>query len=203
MTVDNTEAIKHLISGCESGEFYMLQIMHRTKDGINPYSPDLNREQIIKTYFVTGPEYLDHKMPEIKVLCETFNARAVINLNKKSWKQISQKTLGLLSEVFTKEKYKNVKSIVETAAGQTGACDGDKKWLIDVDTKDEQEVVKVITALKDCSPHFESNLKGVIDTLHGYHVITCPFDKQTFKERYQEKIDIHENNPTLLYYKEV
>ena len=199
MTIDNTEQIKSLISGCEKGEFYMLQIMHRTKDGINPYSPDLNREQIIKTYFVSGPEYLDHKMPEIKALCEMFNARAVINLNRKSWKQISVKTLNILSEVFTKEDYRSVKSIVETAAGQTGACDKDKKWLIDVDTKDDKEVAKVMSALKDCPPHFENNLQAVIPTLHGYHLITGPFNPKMFKERYQEKIDIHENNPTILY----
>ena len=32
----------------------------------------------------------------------------------------------------------------------------------------------------------------------GYHIITEPFNLQQFKEKYPD-IDVHKNNPTLLY----
>lgn len=40
---------------------------------------------------------------------------------------------------------------------------------------------------------------AVIPTLNGVHLITKPFNLQKFKELYP-LIDVHKNNPTLLYY---
>ena len=40
MIIDNTEQIKKLIAGCGKDEFYMLQILHRSKDGKTPYEPE-------------------------------------------------------------------------------------------------------------------------------------------------------------------
>ena len=39
MIIDNTEQIKKLISNCGKDEFYMLQVLHRAKDGKTPYEP--------------------------------------------------------------------------------------------------------------------------------------------------------------------
>ena len=40
MIIDNTEQIKKLIARCGKDEFYMLQILHRAKDGKTPYDPE-------------------------------------------------------------------------------------------------------------------------------------------------------------------
>ena len=40
MTIDNTEQIKKLIANCGKDEFYMLQVIHRAKDGKTPYEPE-------------------------------------------------------------------------------------------------------------------------------------------------------------------
>ena len=40
----------------------------------------------------------------------------------------------------------------------------------------------------------------VIDTLQGVHLITTPFNSKQFKETCKDLIDIHKDNPTLLYY---
>ena len=46
---------------------------------------------------------------------------------------------------------------------------------------------------------------GIIPTVNGYHLISNGFDRQQFSQKlmlYQlDQIDIHDNNPTLLYYK--
>ena len=129
MVIDNSYIIKNLIAGCSEDEFYMLQIIHRVKDGHTKYEPQdqKSNEQVIKTYYVSCPEYLDRKMEEIKDLCRMFNARAMFNLNRKSWKQVGLKQLELTAQALGKEGkeqkwWKTIKSTVESACGQTGAC---------------------------------------------------------------------------------
>lgn len=204
MIIDNTEQIKKLIANCDKDEFYMLQILHRSKDGKTKYEPADKKisQQTIKTYYISSPEYLDYKMSEIKDLCHLFNARAYINLNKKSWEQIALKSLEVLAQTIIKKEWHSIKSIIDTACGQTGACDKNKTWIVDVDTKDENMLKEVIDVIGKCEPLDVEKVVDVIPTLHGYHIISKPFNKMKFYENYSHSIDIHDNNPTLLYFKE-
>lgn len=204
MIIDNTEQIKKLIANCGKDEFYMLQILHRGKDGKTKYEPTDRKisQQTIKTYYISSPEYLDYKMSEIKDLCELFNARAYINLNKKSWEQIALKSLEILAQSIIKKEWHSIKSITDTACGQTGACDKNKTWIVDVDTKDEKTLREVIDAIGKCEPLDVEKVVDVIPTLHGYHIIAKPFNKVKFYGFYPSIMDIHDNNPTLLYFKE-
>lgn len=204
MVVDNTEQIKQLISNCEENEFYVVQILHRGKDGKTQFEPDDKKisVQTIKTYYISSPEYLEYKMKEIRVLCDVFNARAYINLNKKSWKQINLKSLELLARSISNEEYHNLKSLIDTACGQTGACDKNSSWIVDIDTKDMNEVHKIEDCINKCSSNYDINTIDIIPTLHGYHIISHPFNPMEFRKLYPENLDIHKNSPTLLYFKE-
>ena len=95
MKVDNFDLIKKHINTSGEGEFYMLQIMRRSKD--QKENGGKRKQKVIKSYFISSPEYLDSKRDEIVGLCEMFNARAYINLNKKSYKQVSLKALEILA----------------------------------------------------------------------------------------------------------
>ena len=206
MIIDNTEQIKKLIAGCGKDEFYMLQILHRAKDGKTPYEPEGKKisQQTVKTYYISSPEYLDYKMNEIRDLCKMFNARAYINLNKKSWRQISLKSLGILAGVISQadnnpDEWRSVKTIIDSACGQTGACDGNKTWVVDVDTKDESELERIKDVIRQCEPLNEEKIIAIVPTIHGYHLISKPFNKTKFANIYGLPLDIHDNNPTLLY----
>lgn len=197
MKIDNFDLIKkHIHTSDDRGEFYMLQIMRRTKD--QKGYEGKHRQSIVKTYFVSSPEYLDDKRDEIIGLCEMFNARAYINLNKKSYKQVSLKALEILATKIAHEDY-NIKSLFETAAGQTGACDGLKTWIVDFDSKDIEELEKVKMIINSVEPLGVDKIVETIPTRHGYHLITRPFNKKAFYEMYNESISIHDNNPTLLF----
>ena len=205
MIIDNTEQIKKLIARCGKDEFYMLQILHRAKDGKTPYEPEGKKisQQTVKTYYISSPEYLDYKMNEIRDLCKLFNARAYINLNKKSWRQISLKSLGILAGIIEKadsnpDEWRGVKTIVDSACGQTGACDKNKTWVVDVDTKDLSVLEEIKGIIGQCEP-LGDKIVATIPTLHGYHLITKPFNKAKFANVYGPPLDIHDNNPTLLY----
>ena len=208
MVIDNFEIIKSLLDAdTNNGEFYMLQIMYRGKDGASKFynlEKKRNKSRIVKTYYVSSAEYLDKKKDEIIALCDLFNARATINLNKKSWKQIVGKSIEILGHCVLKEEWHDAKSVIESACGETGACDNNKSWLVDVDTKNLQELKKIENIINyHCKPDNTDKIIATIPTVHGFHLITRPFNPQMFKGIYQKEIDIHDNNPTLLYYNAV
>ena len=197
MKVDNFDLIKKHINTSEDGnEFYMLQIMRRTKD--QKGHEGKHKQSIIKSYFISSPEYLEMKRDEIVKLCEMFNARAYINLNKKSYKQVSLKALAILAGKISQEDY-NIKTLFESAAGQTGACDGEKSWIVDFDSKDLVELEKIKDIINSVEPICENKIIETVPTRHGYHLITRPFNKKAFYEKYNSSIGLHDNNPTVLY----
>ena len=200
-TVDNFDQIKNLLSFNEDGEFYMIQIMQRGKDQNDGRSSSSVR--IIKSYFVESIEYLEDRRDEIKKLCEFFNARAVINLNKKNFKQVAMKGLEGMASLIAHEEYHKFRSVFESACGQTGACDKNKTWIVDVDTNSEDELLDIIGVLSQCEPIDVDKVVDIIPTPHGKHIITKPFNKKTFSAIYGKPIDIHDGTPTVLYYKDM
>ena len=196
MKVDNFDLIKKHIHSSDSNEFYMLQIMRRTKD--QKGYEGKHKQSIIKTYFISSADYLDSKRDEIVGLCEMFNARAYINLNKKSYKQVSLKALEILAGKIAHEEY-DIRSLFESACGQTGACDGQKTWIVDFDSKDLDELDRIKNIIDSIDPKGVSKIVETVPTRHGYHLITRPFNKKAFYEMYNKNLDIHDNNPTILY----
>lgn len=196
MKVDNFDLIKKHIHSSDNGEFYMLQIMRRTKD--QKGYEGKHKQSIIKTYFISSVEYLDSKRDEIVGLCEMFNARAYINLNKKSYKQVSLKALEILAGKIAHEEY-DIRSLFESACGQTGACDGQKTWIVDFDSKDLDELDRIKNIIDSIDPKGVSKIVETVPTRNGYHLIARPFNKKAFYEMYNNSIDIHDNNPTLIY----
>lgn len=200
LTVDNFDQIEKLLNFENDGDFYMIQIMQRGKDQNDGRSS--SKVRIIKSYFIESIEYLEERREEIKGLCEFFNARACINLNKKNKKQVSLKGLELMAHLVAHEEYHTFRSIFETACGQTGACDGNKTWIVDIDTKDEIEISYIIETILKCEPFVDDKIVAMIPTVHGFHLITKPFNKKSFNDMYNGTIDIHDGTPTVLYYKE-
>lgn len=197
MKVDNFELIKkHINTSDDGSEFYMVYVMRRTKDQIGYVGA--NKQSIIKSYFISSQEYLDSKRDEIVGLCEMFNARAYINLNKKSYKQVTLKALEIIAGKIAHEDY-NIKSLYESACGQTGACDGLKTWLVDFDSKDLDELDRIKNIIDSVEPKGVDKIVETVPTRHGYHLITRPFNMKAFYEMYNKSIDIHKDNPTLIY----
>ena len=112
------------------------------------------------------------------------------------------KGLELMAHLVAHEEYHTFRSIFETACGQTGACDGNKTWIVDIDTKDEIEISYIIETILKCEPFVDDKIVAMIPTVHGFHLITKPFNKKSFNDMYNGTIDIHDGTPTVLYYKE-
>lgn len=90
----------------------------------------------------------------------------------------------------------------------TGACRSSnykKLWIVDIDSKDDEYRNRIISLINECRGTEGDRIKHIIPTVNGYHLISNGFDRQQFSRKlalYQlDQIDIHDNNPTLLYYK--
>lgn len=200
MEANNFENIKQFMNCENDNEFYLIQIIQRKKD--TPTLEGIKDKKVIKSYYVSSHEYLDRKMDDIIETCQKHRARAYINLNKKNYKQICLKSLQILSNAIYNENYKEIHSMIDTACGQTGSCDGNKVWVCDVDELDINAVIEVIEVVTTCEvKDYPNPIIGINPTLHGYHILTKPFDMNKFREEYNKQIDIKSNNPTLLYAK--
>ena len=73
----------------------------------------------------------------------------------------------------------------------------EKRWIVDLDTKDENEVVRMTTVINATRPEGDK-IESIIPTKNGYHFITKRFDVMMFKNIYPD-VDIQKKNPTLLY----
>lgn len=194
--INNFQKIGQALHFDSEDQFYFIQILKRNKD--NPAFPQNNR--LVKYYVVRSVDYFYHIEPEVKAICEATTARAYISLNRRSFKKCTMETLTEIATIVRSEQYLHLPSMFSSVVGRTSA-ERDKTWIIDIDTKDEgirQEV-------RDFLPTIEPNpgLNKIwmeIETLHGVHLISTPFNLQKFKARFPD-IDVHKDNPTLLYFK--
>ena len=193
--IDNIERIKDLLNFENEGDFYMLYVFKRKKDQPEGERDNHQSVRTIKTYCVESIEYLEKRYDEIKQLCEMFKARAYIHIQKQNHKDVS---LNMMIELATKIKSgsMNQKNLFDSVVGQIQTHE--KRWIVDLDTQDESEVVRMTKVINVTRPEGDK-IECIIPTKNGYHFITSRFDVQMFKNVYPD-VDIQKKNPTLLYY---
>jgi hypothetical protein len=194
MNVDNFKQIKkHLVFNSDD-DFYFAQIIQRRKE-----NPSIGKDNVvIKSYFVGSIEYFDKKEEEIKQLSKQFNARVYINLSPKSYKKVTLLSLEKMAKVICNEEWKYTKRIYESACGESLSTN--RTWIVDVDFKDITKIEKLSKLINEC----DTEIIDKIETPNGYHLITYPFNQEQFKLKkivhLDFDVDIHKNNPTVLYY---
>lgn len=221
--VDNFNQIKRLLKFDSEGDCYYIQLLRRQADDpkINGVSdPKYHgnmHSRSIKDYFVKSIDHLDDIEQDIKKLCEIFNVRAYIRLNKRNYKQIDLNILKHIAEQCASgETYSSPFHLVASAAGKANCAGKDKTWIVDLDKEYlpyEEEIKKIIV---QCEPYDKlvaessaeqvMNSMPVIPTKSGKHIISRPFNKDRFNRLWRESpmkelnvLDIHPDNPTILY----
>lgn len=197
--VNNFEIIKKMLTFVDKGDFYFLQILQRKKD-----NPEIGSNlRVIKTYYIKSVDELVKRYDEIKKLCKLFNARAYINLNKRNFVNMYFKTIKLISDQAENGNYDKIPHAFDSVCGKYHSTT-DKKWIVDIDFKNIDKgnlsfndwLNLLIGEINKCRPEGDKIL-AQIPTLNGIHLITKPFDKSAFG--LSRFLDIHKNNPTILY----
>jgi hypothetical protein len=199
--INNFEQIRSMLKlehELEESYFYFIQIIQRKKE--NPGLGSSNR--IIRSYNIDSLKKFDKNKDEIIKLCETFNARAYIHLNRRKWSSICLECLRHNAELIANSQYQGIKSSFETIIGRTnGESNATKTWIVDIDMNDLEVVNKIERIINNIEP-IEDKLIATIPTKNGYHLITKPFDRTEFTKYMQlqgDVPDIHTDNPTILY----
>jgi hypothetical protein len=200
--IDNIKIIKTLLNFEKEGDFYMLYVFKRKKDQPEGERDNHQSVRTIKTYCVDSIEYLDKRYDEIKQLCEIFNARAYIHVQKQNHSDVSLDMMVSLAERI-KNGVKNQKGLFDSVVGQIKT--NEKRWVIDIDNvsidgfSHDKYYIEMRNYINDLQIEAGKE-QGMtfIKTRSGFHIITQPFNVMKFKERYPD-VDIAKKNPTVLY----
>ena len=136
-------------------------------------------------------------------MCNTFNARAYIHLNRRKWNKIALECLRHNAELIANNQHSGIKSSFETVIGRNnGEPRESKTWIIDVDMNDYNVLNKIGTILTNIKPIEDDKWIETIPTKNGFHMITKPFNRTEFNKYMQlqgDVPDIHTDNPTILF----
>ena len=207
--VDNFDLIRDWIRDKQldwkDGDCYYVQLLRRQSD--DPMTngvPDPNYHGNMHSPSI---EYFDRKRDEIKKLCDTFNVRAYIRLNKRNYQQMAFNTAKhIMEQACSGQTFSSPFTIIASAAGTANAAGKDKTWICDLD----EEYVPYTKNIKDmicsCEPH-ASNVKWferaplnkihedaleyyqnreffTVPTKHGIHIVCKPFNTADFKQKW-------------------
>ena len=208
--VNNIEKIKELLNFEKAGDFYMLYVFKRKKDQPEGERDNHQSVRTIKTYCIESIAHLDRRYDEIIQLCEMFNARAYIHVQKQNHFDVSLNMMVDLAQRIQNGQH-NQKGLFDSVVGQIKT--NEKRWIIDVDDMAEPSPVMMAYIEYNCAPitkvKFDEvgipigyevgpKIEAIIPTKNGHHLITKKFDVMKFKEKYPD-LDIQKKNPTLLY----
>lgn len=189
--IDNINLILPLLKFDSKDDFYYLQILQRKKENSQLGS----NSRVIRNYYIKSEQYLLDRYDEIKKLCDVFNARAMIRLNKRSFEKVGFKTMTNLANTMMNREYSFLNKSYDRACG-LGHNDKNKKWILDIDNVKEinGEFLQTINNIEPIG----NKVLATIKSKSGLHLITIPFNLHEFTNKYLE-IEIHKDNPTNLY----
>ena len=203
MIVDNFDLIREHLVFNSPDEFYFVQIIQRKKDG-NEGLHVRNGYRLIRSYYIYSLEDFDNLKGRIKELCESNNARAYINLNVRNAKEAALECIKRYTDLVLNNNAFQGNNIWDSVCGGVRARGYKALWIIDVDEPDKVDLITDI--IKSCRHSQDFSLYRV-PTVHGFHLICNGLDTKQFNslliDANLSTIDIHKNNPTLLYYNDI
>lgn len=190
---NNLNAILPLLKFESEDDFYYLQILQRKKE-----NPQLgSNSRVIKNYYINNKQYLLNHFDEIQALCEYFNARAMLRLNKRSFTKVAFKTVANIANSMCNSDFYSVRKSYDRACGLGHKSKG-KTWILDIDGEVSDNYLKEMREfIKHIIP-FQNKVLAEIPSKNGLHLIVKPFDTRKFILDYPE-IEIHKDNPTNLF----
>lgn len=197
MTIDNFDILMKHMDFVDPNDRYIVHVMRRPKDckALANQLGASEAQRLIRTYYIDNIDYLKSKIPAIKELCKSCNARAylivspknnfecLLNLGKKILDVIQNKDFSVKPEHLLRQAYcENHKT-------------RKKRWIIDLDNDEmhgwtKDEVIALIKTIiyEDCK-HGEEEAENIckeiyeVPTRNGFHIITPAFNVQKAQHR--------------------
>lgn len=203
MIIDNFDEISKILTFSNQDEFYFVQIIQRKKDG----NSDLRVSsgfRLIRSYYIYSLKELEELKDRIVELCISNNARAYINPNVRNANQVALEcSKRYIDLVQTRRAYQGNR-VWDSICGSCRAYGYKALWIVDVDEPSNLDQIR--NSIMQCRHNKEFSLYE-IPTVHGFHIVCNGFDVKQFQEMMKFKmirpVDIHKDNPTLLYYNDL
>ena len=193
--VNNFEQIKNLLD-FDGKSIYLVWLVLRNKDG-NTSAKGNNRNRTIKSYYFQDMKHFEEREQEIIDICKMFNCRAYICLNKKPLENVFFEIQDNLTDrirQFIHGQITGINGMLDHAVMKAGT-DGNKRWIIDVDTLDENIINIFEEDINKARSGHDIIVITRIPTAHGVHIVTHPFNiNDTGVSR-----DVKKEGLTLLY----
>lgn len=176
-------------------DFYYVQVIQRKKDGHK------KSERIVKNFYIYNEEDFLKKKDYIISLCEQHNARAYFWINPRNARKIALECVKSYADLVAQGDCTKGYKVWDKKCGANPASGYDRRWIVDIDSKDDEYRLKIWKLIEQCKG---GGVLDFIPTYSGYHLVSRPFDLHHFRQLCQiehlDDIDVHKDNPTLLYY---
>lgn len=170
-----------------------IWVVMRAKDNAE------RKERTIKSYHIQSLEDFDYKKDEIIELCKRYHCRAYICVNPKPVLNVLFSLQSIVMENIKNEVNGGssmlLKGMLDSAVMKSGS-NGNKFWIIDVDSEDETIQIEIINKVNRAQSGHDYNIIECIKTVHGVHYITHPFDTRVLEGT---GVEAKKEGLTLLY----
>ena len=215
--IDGIISDKYGIEG-ESDMFFNIQIIKRKKDvkkGENTDEEVTKNSKLVKVFNVClwdSYKTMEKLYPEIKKICDSENARAMVNLQPKSYEKVNIKAVKKILDNMESHRYNHLvdntkgfmQSIIDDSTASSLSYSNVKFWVVDMDrlvlgdgsleSEDSfNQRVKIVE--KYIENHIGKQIMGknteiVIEEFpskNGLHLITRPFDVKYFIDNFEKE----------------
>ena len=174
--IDNFKIIDNFLN-FEEGYFYKFEALIRNTDGENPLYcegiSNINKNLLIKNWFVDNKEYYEKIKHEMKVLCDLTGARLYMTLDRKCNKKLIQTIFSKVNEMVleslkgTNYGTKRINKLMSSCSSLIDSSDTKTKTIMfDVDTKNAAVLEALICYIRE-----KNETPYILNTKKGYHIV--------------------------------
>lgn len=194
-SVDNFSLISGMLDFSVPNTMYFIQILQRRKD-----NPEMNKDvRVINNYYIYTHADMIKLKNKIVEDCTKYNARAYINLNRLDTEKIGLYTQKIIADFLINKQYAQIKNAYASACGNHHS-EPNKKWVVDIDSKDEDFIQSVIDYIYHLytEAKTKNSILAKIPTKNGVHLICEGFRMDHFSKQFPG-MTVNKNAPTILY----
>lgn len=195
--IDNFDLIANsLLNFSKESDFYFIQIIQRHNKGFN-------KNKLIKDFYIYSKQELIDLKSRIIEYCTKYECRAYIYPCKRNTKELCLKAINYLSNLLLTNDKCDGRNVWGIVSSQFKSLESPSLYLVDVDSKDTLLLDNYIRNISNVEGSEGYRVKAIVPTVHGFHLITTGFNVSNFNklccEQNIPKVEVHKNNPTLLY----
>jgi len=157
-------------------DYHTIFLFKRKKD-----NPELHKSTVCLFQDCTQLRHIRQRIPVYQLLARELDARVYISASPRDLRK-TRKNL-IIKLVSTEDSEQEQTDLLRQLMGSLMQCPitSKKKWVVDIDTRDVnvlllvQRRVEAWIKQQDIGQWVDTEVKS-LETPHGYHLITPPFD---------------------------